>query len=46
MISINLAGAVKQTIEEACNMGAIDLVEECIKCGERISQEFPREILK
>lgn len=44
LVSLDFIGAIKETMQES--MGYIDLIEQCIKCSERISQEFPRDVLK
>lgn len=44
LVSLDFVGAIKETMNES--MGYIDLVEQCIKCSERISQEYPRDVLK
>lgn len=46
IVSIGLIQALNETIETGKNFGYLDLVEESIKCCERISLDSPREVLR
>ena len=46
IVSIGLIQALNESIETGKNYGYLELVEEGIKCCERISLDSPREVLR
>ena len=46
LLQLGITKALKETIETSSALGYIDLVEQCIGCLAKISEEVPREILR